>query len=121
LEAKCLFETDAFAKSEAAAREALKIRQDLSPNHWRFFDAVSQLGECLLGQDRFAEAEQSLLDGYRGLKQQEQSIPMVHKYKLLNEASQRLVRLYETQGRTQEANQWRIISEELAEYRNVSP
>lgn len=62
----------------------------------------SLLGDALLGQQKFAEAEPLLKDGYEGLTQRAAQIPPQGKVRL-TEALERLVRLYEATGRKEEA------------------
>ena len=64
-----------FAEAEGPARECLAIRERDIPEDWRTFNARSMLGDSLLGQKKYAEAEPLLLSGYEGLKQREASIP----------------------------------------------
>jgi hypothetical protein len=64
------------------------------------------LGGALLGQQKYAEAEPLLLQGYEGMKQREATIPTQGKQRL-PEAAERLVALYEATGRADEARAWR--------------
>jgi hypothetical protein len=68
---------------------------------------VSALGACLLGQQKYAEAEPLLLRGYRGLRQHEQRIPAAFRQARLTEAAERLVQLYEAWGKPDETTKWR--------------
>jgi hypothetical protein len=52
------------------------------------------LGEALLGQKKFVEAEPLLLQGYTGLKEGEARIPPAVKVRL-TEARERVVQLFE--------------------------
>ena len=52
-------------------REVLAIREKVRPDAWTTFNTKSMLGEALLGQKRYAEAEPLLLAGYRGMKERE--------------------------------------------------
>jgi hypothetical protein len=64
------------------------------------------LGGALLGQNKLAEAEPLLLDGYRGMKEREAAIPAQARPRI-PEALERLVRLYEAKGNETEAAPWR--------------
>jgi TolA-binding protein len=64
------------------------------------------LGEALLGQKKYADAEPLLLKGYQGMKQREAKIPPQGKPRL-REALERLVQLYEATGKKDEAARWR--------------
>ena len=57
------------AEAELKLRECLTIRQKIQPDDWTTFDTKSMLGEALLEQKKFAEAEPLLLSGYEGMKQ----------------------------------------------------
>jgi hypothetical protein len=71
------------------------------------FIAQSVLGAVLLGQEKYAEAEPLLLQGYKGLKQREAKLPANLRELRLREAVERLVQLYEAWNRNGEAATWR--------------
>jgi hypothetical protein len=75
-------------------RESLAIREKAQPDQWSTFSARSQLGGCLLGQKKLAEAEPLVVSGYEGMKAREAKIPAPSKYRL-TEAAKRVVQLYE--------------------------
>ena len=70
------------AEAELKLRECLTIRQKIQPDDWTTFDTKSLLGEALLDQKKFAEAEPLLLSGYEGMKQREGTIPPQDKPRL---------------------------------------
>ncbi len=63
-----------FAQSEPLAREILDSTRKERPGDWRLFRAQSLLGASLAGQKKFAEAEPLLMEGYRGMAAQKESI-----------------------------------------------
>jgi tetratricopeptide (TPR) repeat protein len=95
-----------FADAEPLARECLAIRAKKEPDAWTSFNSKSLLGAAMLGQKKYAEAERLLLDGYEGMKQREAKIPSEGKFRL-TEAVERLVQLYESWGRPEQAANWR--------------
>jgi tetratricopeptide (TPR) repeat protein len=101
-----------YAGAESLAREWLAIAEKKSPDDWQIFNTRSLLGACLLGLQKPAEAEPLLLSGYEGMKLREQSIPTSGR-PLLKEAIQRLVQLYETTDRKDQATEWQ---RKLAEF-----
>jgi tetratricopeptide (TPR) repeat protein len=94
------------AEAELKLREALTIRRKIQPGDWTTFDTESTLGEALLDQKRFADAEKPLLSGGEGLQQRAGAIPAQDKARL-TKAIERLVRLYEAWGKPDEAAKWR--------------
>jgi hypothetical protein len=64
------------------------------------------LGEALLGQQKYAQAEPLLTAGYEGMKKREATVPPESKSRLPL-ALDRLVRLYEAWGKPDEAAKWR--------------
>ena len=64
------------------------------------------LGEALLGQKRYADAEPLLLGGYRGMKEREATIDPGGRVRI-TQALDRLVRLYEATGDASAAATWR--------------
>jgi tetratricopeptide (TPR) repeat protein len=95
-----------FSEAEPSARECLTIRQAKSPEDWRTFSTRNVVGACLLGQKKYGDAEPWLLTGYEGMKQREGKIPAAGKPRL-REALQRLAALYNSNGQTNQAAQWK--------------
>jgi tetratricopeptide (TPR) repeat protein len=95
-----------FAEAEKVLRECLTIRDEKQPDGWLRFSAMSLLGGALLGQEKYAEAEPLLLQGYEGMTQRAATIPPAGK-KRLTEAIERIVRLYEAIGQTEKVRAWR--------------
>ncbi|MBX7103661.1 MAG: serine/threonine-protein kinase [Gemmataceae bacterium] len=97
-----------IAEAEVTLRECLEVRLSVQPNEWSTFNTKSQLGGALLGQQKYAEAEPLLLDGYRGMKDREKSIPKVGGGdRRIPEALERLVKLNEALNKPDEAARWR--------------
>lgn len=95
-----------YSEAEPFARECLEIRTKLGPDQWWTFLSKALLGGALLGQNKLAEAEPLLIDGYQGMKQREDKIPSSAKPHL-RDAVNRLVQLYESQGKNEEVERWR--------------
>jgi serine/threonine protein kinase/tetratricopeptide (TPR) repeat protein len=89
-----------FEPAESAYRESLAIRQKKIPDEWYTFYTRCVLGETLLAQKKFDEAEPLLLQAYKGLKQQEGTIPIAESKKVMKKASDLLTRFYKETGRT---------------------
>ena len=64
------------------------------------------------GQKKYAEAEPHLLAGYEGMKKREKTIPPQGNIRI-REAIDRLVQLYATTGKKDDATKWRL---ELVKY-----
>ena len=67
------------AAAEPLLREFVAIRQKKNPDDWRTFETRSMLGDSLLRQKKYADAEPILLEGYEGMKAREGKIPAVQK------------------------------------------
>ena len=93
------------AEAELALRESLTIRRKTQADEWTTFETESLLGEALLDQKKFDEAEQRLLGGWQGLKDRVSKMPSDQKGQLTR-AVERLVRLYETWGKPDKAAKW---------------
>jgi non-specific serine/threonine protein kinase/serine/threonine-protein kinase len=93
------------AEAELKLRASLTIRQKIQPDEWTTFDTKSMLGEALLEQKKYDEAESLLLSGYEGLKKREADIP-VQKKSPITQALERLVRLYRAWNKEDKAAQW---------------
>jgi hypothetical protein len=95
-----------WVEAEPVVRECLAIREKLQPDDWSTFNTRSLLGASLLGQKKFAEAEQMILSGYSGLKARETRIPPPARSRL-TEAAERVVKLYEAWEKKDKAAEWR--------------
>ncbi len=97
--------------AEAILRECLAIREALLPEDWRTFNTRSLLGGCLLGEEKFSEAEPLLLAGYQGMKLRESDIP-AQGMNRITESLERLVALYTTWQKPEQAEEWQKALEE---------
>ncbi|HEY1203798.1 MAG: serine/threonine-protein kinase [Bryobacteraceae bacterium] len=95
-----------FAEAEPVLRESLELRKKRDPNGYRRYNSESALGASLAGQSKYAQAEPFLLSGYEGMKQLGDKLPESGKprFKL---AGERIVQLYESWGKPQQAAEWR--------------
>jgi tetratricopeptide (TPR) repeat protein/tRNA A-37 threonylcarbamoyl transferase component Bud32 len=95
------------SEAEPLLREGLEIQEKATPDDWSRYGSMSLLGGSLLGQGRYAEAEPSVVAGYEGMKAREERIPVPDRSRLLREAAERVIRLYEAWGRPEEAATWK--------------
>jgi hypothetical protein len=93
-------------EAEAVLRNCLAIRRQKEPEAWTTFNTLSLLGGALARQQKYADAEPLLLQGYQGLKERAAKIPAQGKARL-TEAPERLVQLYEAWGKPDDAARWR--------------
>ena len=94
------------ADAEPVLRECLALREKTQPVVWSTFNTQSMLGEALLGQKKYVDAEPLLLKGYEGMKQREKSIPPQAATRL-PEALDRLIELYMATNKPDEVKKWR--------------
>ena len=90
-----------FDQAEPLIREAVTIFQKYRPNQVKCYYWMSLLGEVLLGQHKYDEAEQFLLKGFEGSKRLE------HGRRYVTEAGERVVRYYEITNQPEMARVWR--------------
>ncbi len=95
-----------YERADLLLRESLAVYQHGQPDDWNAFLTRSLLGESLLGQKKFAEAEPLVLEGYEGMKAREAKIPAPSRRRL-TEAANRIVKLYEAWDRKGKALEWR--------------
>jgi hypothetical protein len=88
-------------------REALGICEKAIPDDLGRYNTMSLLGEALRGQGRYAEAESLVVDGYQGMAAPAVRIAVPDR-PLLLEAAERVVHLYESWGRPEQAAAWKI-------------
>src|SRR5262249_17391900 len=99
-------------------RQYLDLAREKLPDGWRRSSAESELGACLLGQKKYAEAEPLLLRGYEGVRRYEDRIPTRSRQSRQIEALERLVRLYEETGKPDQAAKWHT---KLEDARKLAP
>lgn len=103
-----LLAQDKFAEAELVLRECLAIREQAAPDAWTTYNTRSMLGAALLGQKNYAEAEPLLVAGGRGVLERRAAImPPELARQRVTEALERLVQLYETLAKPDEAARWR--------------
>src|SRR5262249_52734577 len=101
----CRLKLEKWADAEDVLREALEIREAVSQDDWVTASVKSVLGETLLGQRNHAEAEPLLLAGYDGLAAHWRDIPPQARSTLFD-AADRLVKLNNAFGKSDEAEKW---------------
>jgi serine/threonine-protein kinase len=98
-------QTGRLAEAEKLLREAVQLRAQYSPSgHFLRAVAENELGQFLAGQKRFDEAQALMLPSYESLKNsQAPNSPRVRT------AIERLVALYESWGRSDEAGKYKAL------------
>ena len=86
---------EANSDAERYLLRALTIQELEIPDNWRTFETKSLLGQALVAQKKYGQAELLLEAGYEGLIERELNIPPI-KRSCIAEAAQRLVVLYES-------------------------
>jgi hypothetical protein len=76
------------------------------PDDWHLFNTEFMLGESMLGQRRFVEAESFFSRSLAGIRSRFKAIPPDQRA-VLRVAVSRVARLYESLGDKQKADQWR--------------
>ena len=102
-----------FVEAEPCGRELLALNEQDYPGQWYPYNSRSMLGECLLRQKKYAEAEPLLLSGYEGMKQRVKTIPITFQWIRLKEGLERLISFYEETGQPAKAARWRKELEAL--------
>jgi tetratricopeptide (TPR) repeat protein len=95
------------AEAEPLLRECLAIRNKRDPNDWTAYEARSLLGDALLTQQKYTEADPLLLQGYEGLRHRQTRFLLTENRHRLAEAARRLVHFYEATSQPGKAEEWR--------------
>jgi eukaryotic-like serine/threonine-protein kinase len=95
-----------YADAEPLLREALGTTEKTSPEAWNRYYFQALLGASLAGQKRFAEAEPFLVSGREGMVQRESKVP-ADSLGRVAQAGQRIVELYQSWGKLEQAAEWR--------------
>lgn len=96
-----------FNDAELLFRDLLATRERLDANHWRTYETMSLLGGVLIMQKKFDQSEYMLLEGIRGLRMREQQIPAERRPHFISQGIDRLVNLYVSWEKSDEAEKWR--------------
>ena len=104
----CVWSSSRSGPRPSRSCACLVMREKSQPDDWATFSTRSQLGGCLLGLLEFAAAEPLVVSGYEGLKAREVDdvIPPNARVRL-DEATARLVALYEAWGKPERVAAWR--------------
>jgi eukaryotic-like serine/threonine-protein kinase len=103
-----------WGEAEIVLRACLPIQLRREADAWTTFHTESLLGGALLAQQKYADAEPLLRQGYQGMKERQSRIPRESQARL-TEALERLVRLYDQWGKPDEAAKWRKELEKTKE------
>jgi hypothetical protein len=95
------------AEAEPLAREAVAFYDRHWADEHRRFLLVSVLGEALVGQQKYGEAEPLLLQSYEGMLKGKPVEVTGEGRRLLAEAGERIVRFYALTGQPEQARAWR--------------
>ncbi len=95
-----------FTQSESLAREAEAFQRAKQPDNWQLFWTESLLGASLAGEKKYIEAEPLLLEGYRGMVERKDRMP-IPKLRDLNSAHEWIVQMYVAWGKPEKAAEWR--------------
>jgi tetratricopeptide (TPR) repeat protein len=104
----CLVQLEKWPEAESVLRMCLSIREAAEPDDWKTFNTRSLLGEAVLGQSRYAEAEPLLVSGYEGIKARESTIPESHRTRRVAEAAERVLHLYRAWDKPATLDAWKV-------------
>jgi non-specific serine/threonine protein kinase/serine/threonine-protein kinase len=96
-----------FEDAESVLREALAILQTARPGDWETAFARTLLGQALVAQRRFAEAEPLLIQGHEDLKARQSQIPWLLSGHLVSGSAESVAELYDAWGQPSKAAAWR--------------
>jgi serine/threonine protein kinase/Tfp pilus assembly protein PilF len=95
-----------YADAESLLYEALRAQEKNAPDVWQRYNIQSLLGATLAGRRKFSDSEPLLVAGYRGLIDRQATIPWESR-RAVEQACHRIVSLYESRGKPEEAVAWR--------------
>lgn len=105
-----------WQEAEKSGRRCLSLREESMPDHWLAFNARSMLGEALLGQEKFDEAEPLLLAGFEGMWNQRGAMPEQARIRV-REALERLIRFHEERDAGEDATKVRHFRDLADQFR----
>jgi serine/threonine-protein kinase len=105
--AKAHLDAKQYPEAEAVVRPVLAVMEKHQPNVWVTFGIQSLLGNILVQQQKYAEAEPLLLQSFAGLKERLPRMPPTVRQPRLQETVEPLIQLYDAQGKKEQAAKWR--------------
>jgi hypothetical protein len=102
----CLVLAGQPVQAEKHVWAAFALNEKNHANEWPAFALRSLLGSTLVKQGRYVAAEPLLLDGYKGMKKRQESMPRQARHHLSG-ALAGLVELYDAWGKKDQADAWR--------------
>jgi len=115
-----LLKAQAYPEALLYIRESLSLREKHEPDVWTTFNTCSMLGEALLRQQKYTEAEQLLLKGYAGMKAREKSIPPQGSTRIPY-AVDCLIQLYTETNNPNEVVKWKKVREAYQSKKESKP
>jgi len=103
--ARCYIAAGRYGKAESLLSEGLTM-EERRPDDWMRLITQSRLGEALIGQKRYAEAEPLIVSSHEALIARSAKNPPIPKHVVLD-AGERVVRLYEAWGKSDKASEWK--------------
>ena len=101
-----------FAEAEPLLQESMTIRKELEPDKWSSYNGISLLGESLLGQGKWEEAQPLIWAGYEGMKLGIANEPNASKERL-REHVNRVIEHYSKLQVLSELSKWENIRDQL--------
>ncbi|MCX7663946.1 MAG: tetratricopeptide repeat protein [Gemmataceae bacterium] len=103
--AECQGNQDKWSEAETTYREAAELVVRIDPDLWTNWLIKARIGETLLEQKKYTDAEKLLLEGYEGLKKREAKIPKSQDHHL-PETAKALIKLYKAMEKPDEVKKW---------------
>jgi eukaryotic-like serine/threonine-protein kinase len=95
-----------YADAETFLRDAVNVFEKASSNSWSRYHCQSLLGGTMTEQKRFPDAEPLLISGYEGILERQATIVAPDLFNL-DEAGERIVKLYQDWGKPDKAAEWK--------------
>lgn len=105
--ANALLRLKKWEKAEAVLREVYADFQAEMPEHWTTARVEVLLGEAMFGRGLLNDAESLLADGVSRLLEQQMEIHPARRERIVNDAMDQIVQVYEALQRPEEAQRWR--------------
>jgi serine/threonine protein kinase len=102
-----LLQQERYTEAEPVAGQILTMFEKENRYDWQRFHGMSLIGGALLGQQKYAEAESFLVQGYEGMKEREVVMGAGFSKYWLTKAGDRLIRFYEITNQPEKARAWR--------------
>jgi hypothetical protein len=115
-----------WLEAEQALRECFPILEKTQPDVWTTYYVQAMLGNALLNQKKFTEAEPHLVSGYEGMKERFDKLPDKNPSRpavqqRISESLDRLIQLYNALDKPDQVKKYQELRAKYQTAKELAP